>query len=979
MSRPNLLFLATPGELSVYDLTQPPPRTAQEWKKRKPLDAVCNVADVATALNAYHRQQIESGRLFEEKHFGDFKRRRRADRSLIMDLRIVREELMKKGLKGKNLKYAHALIGRSIFIRYLEDRGILTRKYFLNVAGNKKAWLSILDSEPDKAYAEPYMGKIYYLKVLSDNDFTYTLFHQLAQDFNGDMFPEDQDERRTVKQEHLDLLQSFLRGDTGLQRKLFFWAYKFDIIPIELISSIYEEFYSVQNGERKSTGTHYTPSALVDFLLSQTLTTERLANNPRILDAACGSGIFLVESFRRIARYRVHQQNGRRLDARQLRKILRDQIRGIDINEEAIRISAFSLYLALLHYQEPPDILAQMDRGYCLPRLIKGNEQNAKSESFDILLAANAFSKEADTTADIVVGNPPWGDAPKKDKEAREQTKEALDWCNEKGYPVGDRERSQAFIWRACDFLRENGTAGLLVSTGIFHKHGSPSKAFRKKWLDYVILSKIIHFGHVRHIFFPESDSPFASVIFEKSRTHKSNNRFMYGSARKTAIVNSLQSVILSHEDINFLEQSDIIRDHLLWKMLWWGNHQDAALINALRLNDSFSKLVDDKSSGRGYERSGPKKDSDWLKNYQELPLKSFIRYGNLSLDDLKIVPDQVYRRGIEDFYCGERLLVKRGITERGKPKGRIIARLEQEPFCFSSAIFCFNLTKPETSIYKILLGIIWSSLARYYFFLTASSWGPWHNELHKEEILEMPVRLPKSKNLKKRIINIVDQLRNWPTNKPRDDSLEFLQIESELDEAIFDLYELSEPERDLVCDMCDVGLVFFYDPVNSSAARSVDLASLSTRMGKMDDLKDDPKNRVDIQGYLRAFLHIWNRELKPDGEFVWRVISPSHDSPMLAVVFSAQAKEGSIKAGEESDDRAWLGLLKKLGRDLQIPFHSERIYIDGLVRVVTPTEIIIIKRNEGRFWTRSMAREDAEATLLKAMNLDSDKSKGLK
>ncbi|GAJ20576.1 unnamed protein product [marine sediment metagenome] len=47
----------------------------------------------------------------------------------------------------------------------------------------------------------------------------------------------------------------------------------------------------------------------------------------------------------------------------------------------------------------------------------------------------------------------------------------------------------------------------------------------------------------------------------------------------------------------------------------------------------------------------------------------------------------------------------------------------------------------------------------------------------------------------------------------------------------------------------------------------------------------------------------------------------------------------------------------------------SSRIYIEGLERSVTEEEILIIKRNENRLWTKSMAREDAEAMLVKAMN----------
>jgi hypothetical protein len=56
----------------------------------------------------------------------------------------------------------------------------------------------------------------------------------------------------------------------------------------------------------------------------------------------------------------------------------------------------------------------------------------------------------------------------------------------------------------------------------------------------------------------------------------------------------------------------------------------------------------------------------------------------------------------------------------------------------------------------------------------------------------------------------------------------------------------------------------------------------------------------------------------------------------------------------------------------MMVPFGSQSIYIDGVVRAVSDEQIIIVKRNENRLWTRSIAREDAEATLVQAMNRQS-------
>ena len=95
-------------------------------------------------------------------------------------------------------------------------------------------------------------------------------------------------------------LESGFRTDTAkgqrlaeqwIQSNLFFFAYRFDIIPIDLISSIYEKFYSINPKKKRDEGSYYTPSALVDFVLAQTLTEDVLATKPRVLDPACGSGI----------------------------------------------------------------------------------------------------------------------------------------------------------------------------------------------------------------------------------------------------------------------------------------------------------------------------------------------------------------------------------------------------------------------------------------------------------------------------------------------------------------------------------------------------------------------------------------------------------------------------------------------------------------------------------------------------------------
>lgn len=1020
MARPQRFFLSLPGELRVYDLNQPP--ITDDGKYVEPLITTTHhIVEVLEKLNDYRREQLEAGYLPEnERLFG--KPGERADRRLIQDLRTVRRSLKDSGLE---LRFAHALIGRSIFIRYLEDRRILTEKYFRQVAENHPDWMILLEKDLERpeitnSVRESELKKLCFYEVLLNKDFTYALFEQLAEDFNGDLFPKDDEEKQAVQPSHLELLRGFLLGYTDQnQLNLFFWIYDFEIIPIELISSIYEEFYH-KNNENDST-THYTPSVLVEFMLSHLLPEQRLSITPKILDPACGSGIFLVEAFRRIVRYHI-KEKGRSLSTIELREILHKQIRGIEINSGAIYVTAFSLYLALLHYQKPPDILAQIEIPQSdtkpLPHLIFDENHLQDKNYYHILFNVNTFAlmdaerkklrneidahpgqtslkkfyESSDTlmvetnSVDIIVGNPPWGFV-KKNKAAPEILKaqtQAQEWCNRFGWFIGDKELSQAFIARSLSLMKTDGECGFLVSTGIFFKGHSNSQKFRQRWLSESTIKCVVNFAHVREIFFNDAISPFAFVHYKASPSDV-KHRIHYWSAKRIKIVEDTQSVVLSLTDFKQVRQSDLVNDEQLWKVYWWGNHRDAALINVLNLDGPLEKIIDKDEkgksfAGRGFEGdfvSGDHNPSDWLKkHYKELPIERFQRYGIIVNQDLISVPDFVHRFGEQTIYSGWRVLVKRGITQKENVHGRIESRLDDKPYCFRNSIHGVRVCALDEWQRKILIGILWSSLTRYYFFMTAGSWGTWHHEIHLSALENMPVRFPDDLALRKRILQIVDKLRSW--NPKRLDLInakraidkkitnQLSGIEKELDEAIFDLYELSEPERDLVLDMCETGLEFFYRNSQSKAVQSVENYP-EQYQGTIHDLPQRREKQKGLEGYLWAFLDMWNDELEPGGEFRWRVIRPSNN-PMMAVVFTSQDK-GNRLPELISPDKEWSVILEKIDRASQQRM-SQNIYLDGIVRGVTDTEIFIIKRNERRFWTRSLAREDAEATLLQATYL---------
>lgn len=138
---------------------------------------------------------------------------------------------------------------------------------------------------------------------------------------------------------------------------------------------------------------------------------------------------------------------------------------------------------------------------------------------------------------------------------------------------------------------------------------------------------------------------------------------------------------------------------------------------------------------------------------------------------------------------------------------------------------------------------------------------------------------------------------------------------------------------------------------------------------GLLNDINKNRQTQKGLEGYLQAFLDIWNRELEPDGEFSWQIIRfqfKETKSFMLAVVFSTQEYGEKPQPVSELEQKQRIESFNQLIKQK-----------NDLICSVSDTEIIIIKRNEQRLWTCSMARKDAGEAMLQLLNLQElEKSK---
>jgi len=223
-----------------------------------------------------------------KKYQKEFEQKNRVDFYLLKNIEEARSVLTNPELGNLHPKVANSLLGRVIFIRYLIDRNVELNKYHIK-------------------------GKEDFYQILSNHEETYKFFQQVKEDFNGNLFPLkykindieiNEDEKVNVN--HLSIISSLLRGgkihsDSNIEPSLF-EIYDFSIIPIEFVSNVYEKF--IGSGKQADSGAYYTPLFLVNYIQKETVSKYFLDNpneyNCKVLDPACGSGIFLVETLRQI-------------------------------------------------------------------------------------------------------------------------------------------------------------------------------------------------------------------------------------------------------------------------------------------------------------------------------------------------------------------------------------------------------------------------------------------------------------------------------------------------------------------------------------------------------------------------------------------------------------------------------------------------------------------------------------------------------
>ena len=339
--------------------------------------------------------------------------------------------------------------------------------------------------------------------------------------------------------------------------------------------------------------------ATYKLFLSDKLPISKSNYNVKILDPACGSGIFLVESYKRLIKRWKKANNTNKISFEKLKNLLLDNIYGIEIDETAIKVAAFSLYLALIDELDPKTLW--IETNYQLPYLIFDSEDtNIKNQGRNIWRKDTIG--EVDThlfpKVDLIIGNPPFGT-----KNLPQTIKE---YCSKYKF---SNEYVLPFIHKSVEFC-PTGEIALIFNSKVLTNTQKPYQNFRKWLFNSNYVEKVYNLSifrkapkHFGGQLFVSAVGPVSIVYFQHIAPETISEIIEYW-VPKTYIKSSIvDGVVIDNSDIKELPRTKCLNPNSkIWKVALWGNFNNFRLLKKLQkttLKDYFDK-TDNWIYGRG-------------------------------------------------------------------------------------------------------------------------------------------------------------------------------------------------------------------------------------------------------------------------------------------------------------------------------------------------------------------------------------------
>jgi hypothetical protein len=896
----SLLLVLKEDELVAYSLVQRPFQREEGQRNDPRLIATLSLLEDAIALRELI-DSTESGRFwFENDEY--FDPDDRVDSVLLSNLLEAFRD-MRGDLGGEA---AQALLMQTMFIAYLEDRKIIKEAVFKDASGGSCSSLAEMLEADTPSHFE-------------------ALFVWLKDAFNGNLFnapcafemADTTPPKLTPR--HLQTLARFRHGREEMASgQLRLWGYDFRYMSIGLISAVYDRFLKEEAEKRSADGAFYTPMFLADVVVDQLwddLTDKQRASGI-FCDPACGSGIFLVRLFQRLVAHHCRIKGKRHASWNELKTIAR-RLHGGDINPSAVRVAAFSLYIALLEQSNPPDLPALIRAGKLLPSLYG-----------ETLLPASDFFTLADSPKfDAIVGNPPW-------KGRSGQVTTGQKWAKANGYPNPAKDIAWGFVWKALKVVKSDGlVAFLLPAMGVLHNTSREAQDARRRLLCDARVRRIVNLSDLCFQLFDGAQRPTAFVLYAPVEGEQAPYRFEYWVPKADLNLRLKRLMTLSRADRLRFRSDMVSEDPTLFKRRLWTRGPEETLLQYLRTIPALNTFIKEYRSvrhaevdrtadwviGQGFKPAQEDRlaDSDYSTTTAEIvnrfPFLSARAFRSIALPKVKTDPwptSTVHRAGFADGFAGPHILIPQGVE---RSIGRVRASYCEQDLVFQDSIQAIAFPEAEKRTAKVLTAVLNSSLAAWVYFHDTANLGADRAKVHQSELLKLPfdlaVNMPDPERAavaEEEIIRLIDR------ETAEADALLSMQSDphDEIDRLVFNYYGLDAHEITLIEDtfryiipamqprrsaglqkiwassgyehragyaatLCEALAPCFRQPIQASlAAKSADLAILKLTIASgVDEYREEALPEVgqflqSIQANLPVRLP-GNVQLVPDLRFV--------------------------------------------------------------------------------------------------------------
>lgn len=938
----SLLLVVRQKEVLAYSLMRKPVERGWTPQPGNPDPRLVETLELTVqGLEAFNLlTAVESGRFFAS-HPKDFQRTGRVDHVLLSNLMETQGRLTRtpEG-SGLETEQAQAVLLQVMFLAYLEDRGLIDE--------------TTLGEATDGAASS--LGE---LLDLGRPPLLERLFATLRESFNGDLFLAPcsfvgSQSSGNLRTEHLAHLAAFRNGlvemDTGQGR---FWPYDFRFIPVELISAVYDRFLSESSELQRSSGAYYTPRTLADLALEQVwelVPEERVQSQDfRIFDPACGSGVFLVQAFKRMVEALRRKTGTLQLPWTQLVQLSR-KIHGWDLETNAVKLAVFSLYIALLEEAAPATVLSGLRKGHLLPRLFGKT-----------LLCRDFFAEEgSESRFDLVLGNPPWV------SRRRDHTETATQWCESRNRPSPGGQMAWAFAWKTLDHLEPGGIAGLLLPAMGFLLNRNADQA-RHQWLRAVHLHRVVNLSDLRFQLFERAVHPTVLCIFGTRQENEQNYRFDYWCPKADPQLQTMSVITLTPDDHSQLHLHSVLAEPRIWKQRMWMRSPEVKLhrwLSALpRLGSKLATYRESKTRafadkpkpwiiGQGFQpaleselrdHEFSPKECKWSRDLPYLETGDFRRWVLPEVGRDPLGDGPLRRCGFSDGFKGPHVLLSQGIEPA---TGRLRAAFVEETLTFRHSIQGIHFPTRDAVDMKLLTAVLNSSLVAWYLFHEAANPGAERDKVHEAELLRLPFlplaeieRNAEQKEAALEIVASIDRLL-----RERSDPFfeaQLTKVQDDIDDLVYRYFGLSAQEIGIIED----GVEHI-------------LPSIQPRRGVRPPLWR-PSVQEDWRCYFHGLSHALGGWFAGEEVIGGEIVEYNEDVAVLKVGFHLPPSGESFVVGEQN------GRLREvLSRLLEaLPQRrTKNVRLMPDLRVFLDDDLYLVKPRSLRYWLRSAAVDDSDA-----------------